>query len=68
MSRDRKRSILYFMLALLCAFAFFLAMFVGHVDHYLAIGGMILAGIGFFSLFNRAWALWEQGRRGGVNG
>jgi membrane associated rhomboid family serine protease len=68
MNPDRKRSILYFVLALLCAFAFFFGMFVGHVDHYLAIGGMILAAIGFFIVFIRAWARWEGAGRVAVDG
>jgi hypothetical protein len=58
----RNKSILFFALALLCAFGIFLAIFLGHIDHFLAAGGAILAALGFVVAFNRAWTLWEEAR------
>jgi hypothetical protein len=62
MSTMRKRSLAFFGLALLAAFVAFLMIFVGHIDHFLAVGIAVLALIAFVILFNRAWTLWEHAR------
>jgi uncharacterized membrane protein YccC len=59
MSTTRKRSLAFFGLALIAAFVAFLMIFVGHIDHFLAVGVAALAFIAFAILFNRAWTLWE---------
>jgi uncharacterized Tic20 family protein len=56
----RKRALAFFGLALLAAFVAFLMIFIGHIDHFLAVGVSVLAMLGFVLAFNRAWALWER--------
>lgn len=60
MNPVRKQSLKFFALALAAAIVMFLLIFIGHLDHYLAIGGALIALVAFFRFFNRAWALWER--------
>jgi hypothetical protein len=64
----RKRSLTFFGLALLAAFVVFYMLFVGHVDHFLAVGVSALAFLVFVLLFNRAWSLWELSREVPLHG
>lgn len=60
MNAARKRALVFFGLALLAAFVAFLMIFIGHIDHFLAVGVAVLALLAFVLLFNHAWALWER--------
>ena len=60
MNPVRKQSLKFFAFALVAAIVMFLLIFVGHLDHYFAVGGAIIALIMFFVLFNHAWVLWER--------
>lgn len=60
MNKVRKQSLLMFMLAAFFVFGMWYAIFVGHIDHFVAAGIAVLMLTGFVVSFNRACALWDM--------
>ena len=63
MFRTRKTALLYFAVAFFFAIVAFYALFVGHVDHFIAGGAALLAFVGFWVSFSRGWDEWGTNSR-----
>lgn len=61
-NKNIKRAIAYLGLAICCAFIAFYALFAGGINHYVAIGVMILGFLGFGIFFGKAFDRWSARR------